>query len=203
MAEQQPRVFAPVAGRNDEGFMLDVGGGTTLPFTEEQLDKQGLMVDGERVVYKPDIVITGNLGEGDPEPAAPTGVEKEGVPTQLPTTPTEPAPAAEAPAPEVATPTAPQPEAPVEPQLEAPAEPQPVDTQMEEVGFTTDQGVQTAGISTGGAGFGDVNRIVDEAIQSTSEFLQGRTPEGAEGTVVPEEMVGEGRPLLLKECFCP
>ena len=205
MAEQ-PRVFAPIAGRNDNGVMLDIGGGTTLPFNEDELSKQGLEVRGNQVVYKPDIVITGKLGtdtgEGKPTgktvegttdvtqpdaPVAETGVPTQPAPEQQASVVPQPAPVAD---PTPVTPEAPAPETPptAQAEVEAPMG-VPSDTDLE---FATDLPPVTAGV-----GFGDVNRLVDEAIQGSADYLQGRTAADAEATVDPSQMVGEGRPLLL------
>ena len=80
MAEREIPVagVVPQAGDNGEtGYQLDVGGGATLPFTEEQLEKQGYKLSADKgSVRKADIVITGNLStEG--KKGAPVGETEE------------------------------------------------------------------------------------------------------------------------------
>ena len=69
----------PQVGDNGEtGYQLDVGGGTTLPFTEEDLKKQGYKLSADKgSVLKADLVITGNLSTEEKQ-GAPVGETAEG-----------------------------------------------------------------------------------------------------------------------------
>lgn len=204
----------PEAGdKGETGYQLSLGGGATLPFTQEQLEKQGLVIDGDRVVYKedyqnivPDITITGKLGTDTGE-GKPTGENVEGTADILqpePTVATQPQAVPEqAPTPTVDQ-VVEQPAPVTQPTVEAPVEqPAPVTEQVEApAGVPSDADLlfaersQTPPIQAG-AGFGDVNKLIDEAIQGSADFLQGRTEESVEASVSPDAVIGEGRPLLL------
>lgn len=197
----------PQVGDNGEtGYQLDVGGGTTLPFTEEDLKKQGYKLSADKgSVLKADIVITGNLStEG--KQGAPVGETAEGKVDVIQPEPQQ-----------VVQPQA----APIEQVAETPVQPAPV----EQPAPTPEQAQAPIGVPSDAdllfaeaasqppvtAGFGNVTKIVDDAIASTAEVVDAVTEPVAEvftgdpeESLKPEkERIGEGRPLLMPRTDVP
>lgn len=197
------RVLGSVAGRNEQGVMLNVAGGSSLPFTEEQLLARGIRIVGEpgneQAVITDESSFEQNKGEVIPEfteaPAAPQAAQPQQVAEQVAP---EPAPQPVAQEPASAPEPAPAPvdqqmaeAVPQEPMQLSPAEVPPAD--MPSIPGISQAQAAPSGSMADMVGAG-IMGLIDQAI----DYSRNQTEAGAKAALAPESVVsGEaGRPLL-------
>lgn len=195
------RVLGSVAGRNEQGVMLNVAGGSSLPFTEEQLLARGIRIVGEpgneRAVITDESSFEQNKAEVMPEfteapPAAqPQQVAEQATPEPAPT----PQPVAEQPAPapvdQQMAEAVPQEPAPQEPLALSPDEVPPAD-------LPSIPGISQAQAAPGGSMADMVGAGIMGLIDQAIDYSRNQTEAGAQAALDPDSVIGgeAGRPLL-------